>query len=269
MIRLMGSLGLMIVLGLEPSLAEDLQLMLPGMNVSSRPIVEFRARRGNADNPPASLGGHAYVLLGRELDNGNIIYNTVAGFYPKDDKASGFKKFFGTTGVVKQELDDNKSEITFRVNITPTQEVAVAKVIASYDEKNYSVLFSNCKHMVKDVANVLRLSVPDLKDAFPADLISELKNSNLPDTPLAQSRAAKQSPNQAAPPGPAPRPDSLAPGLKIIELNRAAMPPSTTPTVPAFDRTQVPNFLPPLPPPPPPPPVILSPPPSVSVAPQR
>jgi len=53
-------------------IADDLQLMLPGNHVSSRPVVEFRARKayGEVDfnrTPPyihaGASPGHAYILL--------------------------------------------------------------------------------------------------------------------------------------------------------------------------------------------------------------
>jgi hypothetical protein len=196
-IRLIALVCLKACIVNETCAAEDLELFLPGNNVSSRPVIEFRARRGNMEHFPDSLGGHTYVLLGRGLDNGNILYNTVAGFYPKNDQASAFAKTFGTPGAVKQELDDAKSEITFKAYITPTQEVAVGKVISRWNDKEYALLGEHCNHLVKDVARVLHLSIPNLKDVFPADLIVEIKMLNTADTPLRAPAPTVSDPKQA------------------------------------------------------------------------
>lgn len=175
-----------------PIYADDIQLMLPDMNVSSRPIVEFRARKahGHIDISvrPPHIGfdaspGHAYVLLGRELDNGLTVYNTVAGFYPK--KSGGIdlvRQLVVTPGAVKQTLDDAKSEITFKIYITPIQEQKIAAKLGEYNTKDYSLGFQNCVSMTRDIAQIVGLKIPkvtdDLRNIFPQIFMDRLRSLN-------------------------------------------------------------------------------------------
>src|SRR5450432_4874164 len=62
--------------------AGEIELFLPDSNVSSKPILEFRARPPTLKPPSA---GHAFVFLGREIDNGNTIFSRAGGFYPEND----------------------------------------------------------------------------------------------------------------------------------------------------------------------------------------
>src|SRR5262249_40045416 len=87
--------------------SEGLEMLVMGGNVSSRPILEFRARKVDISNHSP---GHAYVLMGRELDDGLRFYNAVGGFYPDTDgsKVQSFKAILLAPGKVSQTLDDAK-----------------------------------------------------------------------------------------------------------------------------------------------------------------
>jgi hypothetical protein len=77
----------------ERSDAQDIQLLYEGNYVSSKPIVEFRARDG--------FPGHAFVLVGKELDNGLIHYQTIGDFYPEEgNKITTFKNILRGPGEV-------------------------------------------------------------------------------------------------------------------------------------------------------------------------
>lgn len=236
--------------------AEDMQLMLPDLNVSSRPVIEFRARRASID-PPSP--GHAYILLGRELDNGLRVFNTVAGFYP--DHSTGahpFRQLVSTPGVVTQTLEDASSDITFSLYISPTQEQRVADVLAAYDDQDYSLAVRNCVTMTRDVAAAVGLRVPEgLADAVPQVFLQSLITLNT-------GQPAHQPPDagltaENVPATAAPTDNALGAAQVTLDLTKPFVPPTMT-TLPNSPLQPPPEFhppmLPPTPPPAPPPPVI-------------
>jgi len=213
--------------------------MLPGMSVSSRPVIEFRARRAHGDVDlsivPFRIGidaspGHAYVLLGRELDNGFTVFNAVAGFYPRSSGGlNTVRQLALTPGVVKQTLDDAKSEITFKVYITPTQEQKIAAAIQSYNDKDYNLAIQNCVSMTRDVAQVVGLRIPKLSDdprnAIPQVFMEHLLEGNS----TAERGPAPVDSALSSPPPPA-RPPSTAPLVDAITQR----PPTGPPTIPVI-----------------------------------
>ena len=107
----------MLLLTFAPTwvVANEIQLLLPDNNVSSAPILEFRARKPLSKEEAERLrrepsrAGHAYVLLGRKFDNGTRFYNQIRGFYAdRDDQITLVQKMY-TKGVVKHTLDDFSS----------------------------------------------------------------------------------------------------------------------------------------------------------------
>ena len=194
-------------------MADDIQLLLPDNNVSSAPILEFRARRPLSKEEAERLGrepsraGHAYVLLGRELDNGTLFYNQVRGFYAdRDDKITLVQKMY-TKGVVKQTLDDASSDVTFRVRITPAQETAIRKLFRDWDDKKYSLVLQNCVDFTKAVAVAAKLRVPPgpenmaaIVPEFPVSFISGLSELNDKDTPLRGGASPAATPGAQQPP---------------------------------------------------------------------
>jgi hypothetical protein len=178
-------LALFIVCSVAVSIAaaEDIQLLLPDNNVSSKPILEFRARTPSSDDGKEI--GHAYVLLGRELDNGLTLYNAVKGFYPDTDgNVKTITNVIYGPGKVTQTLADAKSEIIFTVYITPLQEVKVVKIIKQWDDKKYSLPLQNCIDMTKAVAIAVGLNIPSMpKDLLPWTFIKALSSQNDKNTP--------------------------------------------------------------------------------------
>jgi hypothetical protein len=167
--------------------AEDIQLLLPQNNVSSRPVLEFRARDPSlgGDGRGSSAVGHAYVLLGRELNDGLILFNEVKGFYPAKNDVVHY--MFGK-GAVKQTLDDASQDVRFRVYITPLQETKIRAVFKKWEDKNYNLALQNCVDFTRAVAREANLEVPfiggDLSQEFPSVFVRLLKQSNDKNTPL-------------------------------------------------------------------------------------
>ncbi|RWB20383.1 MAG: hypothetical protein EOQ40_15055 [Mesorhizobium sp.] len=244
----------------------DVQLMLPDANVSSRPVIEFRARKATTD--PVSPG-HAYILLGRELDNGLRVYNTVAGFYPDDSRrAAPFMQVFSTKGKVTQKLEDAKSELTLSTYITPIEEQRVVSVLKSYDTKNYSLAVRNCVTMTKDVAAAVGLSMPGgPENAVPQVFLQSLIDANRRKAPVpgpAPQDIPLEAPNAPEPPAN----NAVEAGRLTIDLTRPpvpvvpplitppGLPPEMLPAPPPIQPPALPPILPPVQPP------VLMPPPN-------
>src|SRR5205823_4005603 len=103
--------------------ADDIQLLYPDNSVSSKPIIEFRARPPTGKPPSA---GHTFVFLGRELDNGTTVFYGAGGFYPENNTV---KNLLSGPGAVKYTIDDMKTDQVFRVNISPRQEELVKYIL--------------------------------------------------------------------------------------------------------------------------------------------
>jgi hypothetical protein len=100
--------------------AGEIDLLLPENNVSSRPILEFRARKPTpgGEGRGASLVGHAYVLLG-ETRQRNTLFNNVRGFYPDGKGARQLINMAYGKGVVRQTLDmGDREAFTARLVLT-------------------------------------------------------------------------------------------------------------------------------------------------------
>src|SRR5713101_4882313 len=103
----------------------QVELVIGDKKVSSRPIVEFRARGLGVDKDGKPLIGHAYILLCREYDDDahTRTYNAIAGFYPDpENKPTLLQQVLGTPGKVMATVNDEESQVVFRVFITPLQE---------------------------------------------------------------------------------------------------------------------------------------------------
>ncbi|MBB6356931.1 hypothetical protein ACFFTN_21105 [Aminobacter aganoensis] len=204
--------------------------------------------------------GHAYILLGRELDNGQRFYNTVAGFYPDhNEKAAYVKEFYSTKGVVTQTLDDAKSEITFTIYITPNQEQKVSSIIKSYDTKDYSLITRNCVSLSKDVANAIGLTVPSgaLSGMIPQAFIKSLMEQNKNRAPVPG--APPGSVSTTGPNAPQPPPNRAIDAAQWTIDNTRPTAPIVPPVIAPTGMPQPPDIIPPPPPTPPqlPPPTPL------------
>jgi hypothetical protein len=269
---------MMLLCSVSHAVDEDIQLLLPQDNVSSRPILEFRARNPKlgGDGQGSSPVGHAYVLLGRELDNGNTLFNEVKGFYP--DKGDFFHSAYGK-GVVKQTLADASQDVVFRIYITPLQETQIRRVFRTWNDKDYSVVLRNCVDFTRAVARAANLDVPfiegDLSQEFPSIFVRLLKEKNDANTPLragiGPGGGASANPQVPQPP----QTGGLSPAeiaTKNREPRNQMMNPPRPPVMPPGPLLPPVVALPPLPPPPPP--QIITPPPpppqpTVVMPPQR
>jgi len=80
------------------SRADDIQLLYPDNNVSHKAIIVFRARGFNLSKHSP---GHAFVLIGSELDNGLKVFSAAGGFYPiKGGKVTTIKTILSVPGKV-------------------------------------------------------------------------------------------------------------------------------------------------------------------------
>ena len=240
--------------------AEDIQLLLPQNNVSSRPVLEFRARDPSLgdDGREVSAVGHAYVLLGRELDNGLTLFNEIKGFYPAKNDVVHFA--YGK-GAVKQTLDDASQDVVFRVYITPLQETKIRDIFKKWEDKSYSLALRNCVDFTRAVARGASLEVPfiggDLSQEFPSVFVRLLKQSNDKNAPLRANIRQETGP-AVSPQAPQTGGGFSAP--EIAQKYRDRQGPVTAPQTPIIipPSGQLPTPIvvvpPPTPPPPPPPP---------------
>jgi len=180
------------LLGYETSWADDVQLLYPDNNVSSKPILEFRAR------PPTTIPpspGHAFVFIGRVLDNGMTVFYAAGGFYPENNTV---KNVLLGPGNIKYKIDDMKSDQVFRVNISPEQEDLVKYILTNWDSKAYNIAWQNCVSLQRDIAKSIGLKVPEfdpknLGAEIPSNFVAALRTSNSADKPLGyQETEAKR-----------------------------------------------------------------------------
>lgn len=180
----------------------DLQLLFPDNNVSSRPIVQFAAREMNLSSP-----GHAFVLVGIELDNGLTYFQAAGGFYPKDaeSKMEVVKNVLYSPGQVTYKLQDAGADERFTVHVTQEQSDQTKKAIESWNHNQYAIWLRNCVNLTRDVAAQLGLEIPqsefpDFYHDAPAPFIRYLRDRNSPDRPLEFDRenSARKAADEAA-----------------------------------------------------------------------
>jgi len=137
----------------------SIQLIYPDNNVSSRSIIEFRARNPSLTGEKSV--GHAFVLVGRELDNGLRVYYSIGGFYPEPG-SNTFKTIKNTLngpGEVTYKIPDLKYDTTFTAYISAEQERIANYILKNWDDKNYALVGRNCADLVRDIAQAVGLDV--------------------------------------------------------------------------------------------------------------
>lgn len=161
----------------------DFQLLYPDSVVSSRPIAEFRGRKPKVQYPlEESTPGHAFVFLGRELDNGATVFYGAAGFYPKDNT---LKSVLGEPGETNYKIPDMFMDNSFRVKISEDQEIQVKYIINNWDQTKYDIRYRSCIELVQDVADGLGLKyISSEPIIFPHTLVQHLSAMNDGDTSL-------------------------------------------------------------------------------------
>lgn len=156
---------------------DGVQLLYPDNSVSSKPIVEFRARTD-------TVLGHAFVALGRELDNGTTFFYAIGGFYPEEGgKLSKLQNILNGPGEVTYKWADVRSDKIFRANITDEQERTIKFIMKHWNGTDYRLLDQNCTTLIKDTAASLGLKV-DPKALRPGSVIVSIIEQNRMDRPL-------------------------------------------------------------------------------------
>jgi hypothetical protein len=172
---------------------DEFQLLYPENSVSSKPILEFRSRELDIKNKAMT---HAFVVLGRELDNGTTVFYGAAGFYPAgaDNKLQSFKNVLNSPGHVDYKIADMQSTEAFRVRITGEQENAVRFLINSWNAGDYKFFEQNCTSLIRSVGRMLGLDTgfPGATEMTPGQLIRHMKLENDPDKPLRHALAEWQ-----------------------------------------------------------------------------
>jgi hypothetical protein len=147
-------------------------------SVSKVPFVAFLVRGG--------FPGHAIVAIGVELDNGLLFYESILGYYPKDQSIMGDIKatLSAVPGVLEFQFKDLSWEINYRIVVTETQKqaaLAVAKTWLASDPK-YNLLAlggKNCSVFAGEVAKAIGLKVPSGPGRkLPIDFVRELSALN-------------------------------------------------------------------------------------------
>lgn len=166
----------------------ELELLRPENNVSSRPVLEFRARKNI----------HAFVAVGRQLDNGLVYYDGIAGFYPA--KGTGAyqiaKNVLYSKGRTSYEISDLRIDESYFIPISEDQYEKVRFVMSQWDSKeDYAILTNNCVDMMKDVASVLGLKHGG--DLTPLQLVQSLRKLNARDQAM-RSDALERERQEAA-----------------------------------------------------------------------
>lgn len=171
--------------------SETLQLLFPENNSSTQYIVELRARDG--------FPGHAFVAIGRKLDNGLVYYEAAAGFYPSEDesKLQSLKNLARGPGIVTLKFDDLNSDVVASVPVTQEQAANVAKRIESFDGQTYDLLENNCIQLVQAVAADLGLDPSAPRTPFEAvkylKAKQEQRSVEKEKAPQARSTNAKEA----------------------------------------------------------------------------
>lgn len=173
----------------------------------SKSFIEFRAR---------VAAPHAFILLGRELNDGTKVYFAAGGFYPKSNcnyqSLADYRNVVYGNGEVRYTFEDAAAgdTISYLAYITPRQEGQVLNIMEQWNYKKYALIWQNCVDMASEIAETLGLRIYFTKTqineysrypTFPWQLITTLRANNNPATPLIF--AAKQE--QGTSPGPAPQ----------------------------------------------------------------
>ncbi len=164
--------------------AEVVTIGYPDYVRNSRPVVEFRARETHVAGDAKGFT-HAYILLGRQYANDEVIFYGGAGFYPEPGKKGAvtlFRMLFTGPGKVTFTAADKNPDTTFRLRVTEEQTDQIKYLIKNFDDKDYNLASSNCVDLVRGAAGLLGLEIG--KAITPIGLVKFLANENDPDKPL-------------------------------------------------------------------------------------
>jgi hypothetical protein len=173
----------------------EIQLLYPENNVSAQPFIEFRARWFDKDDV-----GHAYIVLGRKLDNGLEARYAMTGFWPKAEAGHPtdwemIKRILYGPGELKLDKLDLSYKSSFKVWVTEEQERKALDVFERWEGSEYALLWHNCSDFVSDVAHSVGLKTTFAGVNTPERIIKNLESNNDPRRPL---EAAKEESRRRA-----------------------------------------------------------------------
>jgi hypothetical protein len=178
--------SLLLALGFSPiAFAAKADLYDDYINsISKQPFVSFMAR--GPSTSPISLAGHAFVAVGTELDNGELFYEAIFGFYPDGTGAATDVKMILSTvpGVLKFTWPDLAADTKYRVNVTSDQKAAALAAATQWtvDHPNYNLFANggmNCNAFAAAVAAAIGLTAPSAPGTtLPVAFIQALKAMN-------------------------------------------------------------------------------------------
>lgn len=137
-----------------------------------RPYVIFAARDG--------VPGHAFTVLGEELDNGLLWNLAVFGFYPDGGVKKQIASLVSAPGKIDYHWEDLTREVEFRVAINAEQSSKIRSILETWESESYSLLDNNCNKLVSEIASSIGLSLPsdDPGTTLPAIFVAKLKSAN-------------------------------------------------------------------------------------------
>ena len=154
-------------------------------SASKKPFVAFLARKS-----PHSAGkpGHSFVGIGVEVDNGELIYLRLYGYYPNSsDVLTEVKALFSkVSGDIHEDIQDVSWTVQYRVDV---DDAVLAKAQAVFDswksaDPKYNLLAlggKNCSSLVAETAAAIGLKVPSgAGSTFPVNYVQALKDLKRP-----------------------------------------------------------------------------------------
>lgn len=148
-------------------------------STSRSPYVIFTARKG--------VPGHAFVILGEELDNSLFWNNAVFGFYPKDGKKLFIRAIIGTPGRVDYKWEDLERDHEHRVPINEKTKNKILNVFHKWLNVEYTLFDKNCNQFISEIAEASGLIIPKANPGvtLPANYIKQLIEAQPHNVPAA------------------------------------------------------------------------------------
>ncbi|MEW8051418.1 MAG: hypothetical protein AB2809_13685 [Candidatus Thiodiazotropha sp.] len=146
-------------------------------STSRSSYIIFTAREG--------FPGHAFVILGEELDNGLMWDHAVFGFYPKDGKKLFIRALIGTPGKVDYKWSDLERDVFHRVNISEETKGKILYVLIKWLGVDYTLFDKNCNKFISEVADAIGLTLPAVNpgNTLPVNYLKKLIKAQEPAPP--------------------------------------------------------------------------------------
>jgi hypothetical protein len=142
-------------------MSEDFELLqTQGTTLAPAWADLARASDGSLGKP-----GHSFVAIGVELDNGELVYERLLGYYPKSDTGVEIVKaiFSKTSGDLTSKLADVSGwPVQYRVSVSDDQRQAALAVADKWikDDPQYNLFANggkNCSAFAAEVAQAIGL----------------------------------------------------------------------------------------------------------------